>query len=199
LEHLTMTTLSDDRHLHQRPARRRGFSPRALFRRLTASAPATPGDADPAQLTSLDDVYATVQRTRVIIEHGWVQHRWLVLNGSRGASPGDTDVAGACLVGALIHANGQRNLRATIDTDPAIDVLWDAWQELRGARRPAVTGKPASRDVRATRVRDLTRWNDQPGRTRAEVLELLDLAASHVIMAAAGQPGRGRHTDRSAD
>jgi len=38
------------------------------------------------------------------------------------------------------------------------------------------------------RVRDLTRWNDQPGRTREEVLGLVDLAVSRAVMAAVGGP-----------
>jgi hypothetical protein len=33
-------------------------------------------------------------------------------------------------------------------------------------------------------VRDLTRWNDHPGRTRAEVLDLIELAVSRTIMTA---------------
>jgi hypothetical protein len=37
-------------------------------------------------------------------------------------------------------------------------------------------------------VRDLTRWNDQPGRTQSEVLSLLDLAVSRVILTGMRQP-----------
>jgi hypothetical protein len=67
-------------------------------------------------------------------------------------------------------------------------VLWDALQELRGTHLPGVAGRAAPPAVRAARVRDLTRWNDHPGRSRAEVLRLLDVASSRAIMEAVGSP-----------
>jgi hypothetical protein len=42
------------------------------------------------------------------------------------------------------------------------------------------------------RVRDLTRWNDQPGRTREQVLGLVDLAAGHAVMGAMRRPSGAR-------
>jgi hypothetical protein len=38
------------------------------------------------------------------------------------------------------------------------------------------------------RIRGLARWNDRPGRTRDEVLAVLDDASSRVIMAAMREP-----------
>jgi len=37
--------------------------------------------------------------------------------------------------------------------------------------------------MRTARARDLMHWNDEPGRTRAEVLRLLDVATTRAIMA----------------
>jgi hypothetical protein len=146
------------------------------------------------------DAYGVLQDARAVIEQGWVQNRWVV---SRGAPPslrqmlfgrpvGVDDVRAACLVGAVVHAVRQRG--ATNDftaAGPALDLLWDAWQESRGLGGPGVAGLAAPPDLRTVRVRDLTRWNDQPGRTRAEVLGLLDAAASRAISAAVEPSVRG--------
>jgi len=40
-------------------------------------------------------------------------------------------------------------------------------------------GSPYS-SARAARVRELARWNDEPGRTREDVLALLDTAISRM-------------------
>ncbi|HJY25606.1 MAG TPA: hypothetical protein VJ649_08040, partial [Actinomycetes bacterium] len=69
---------------------------------------------------------------------------------------------------------------------PALDMLWGSLQEIRGVTSPAPAA--VSRDVRAARVRDLTRWNDRPGRSRDEVLELLDVAVSRTILDAVETP-----------
>jgi hypothetical protein len=71
-------------------------------------------------------------------------------------------------------------------------MLWDAWQETRGMVGPGVAGRAAAPAVRAARVRDLTGWNDQPGRTRDEVLALIDLASSRAIMEAMNPVGSYR-------
>ena len=57
---------------------------------------------------------------------------------------------------------------------------------------PGVAGRAAAPAVRAARVRDLTRWNDRPGRTRDEVLALIDLASSRAIMEAMQPVGAHR-------
>ena len=67
---------------------------------------------------------------------------------------------------------------------PALDAVWDAMRETEAtAGRPAF-GRAAPEAVRVMRARDLVRWNDEPGRTRQDVLNLLDRAISHTIMAA---------------
>jgi hypothetical protein len=69
-----------------------------------------------------------------------------------------------------------------------VDVMWDALQELRGLGGSGVAGRAAAPAVRAARIHDLTRWNDQRDRSRSDVLGLLDLAASRTIMAAMTAP-----------
>ena len=104
-------------------------------------------------------------------------------------SDGLGDVAAACLVGAVVYAAQQRGSGdQLVKAGPALDYLWDAWQESRGLGGTGVAGRAAPRELRMARVRDLTRWNDQPGRTREEVLGLVDLAASRAVMAAVNGP-----------
>jgi hypothetical protein len=102
---------------------------------------------------------------------------------------GPDDVAGACVVAALELAVRQRSARAdlTVDGGPAVDFVWDALQETRGLPGPGVAGRAAPPDVRVARLRDLVHWNDRSGRTRDEVLRLLDLAISRVLMSAMQQ------------
>jgi hypothetical protein len=171
---------------------------RSALRRLSVLSPDDAGDTRSARLNRLYEVCAVLDGARTLLEHGWVQDRWFVRQRaprtgsgrSTAVDVGTADVTAACLVGAVVHAAGQRH--STTDplaAAPALDVLWDAWQESRGqGDGPGVAGRAAPREVRMARVRDLTRWNDQPGRTRDDVLGLLDVATSRAIMAAMSEP-----------
>jgi hypothetical protein len=159
-------------------------------------------DSVAARLRQLDEVLEVLATARSVVEDGWVQDAWFaVRRGSRPAPappaamvssslsyPDRDDLAGACLVGAVVHAVRLRHpgdARAEVDgVGPAIDVLWDALQESRGLGSRGVAGRVAPPAVRAARVRDLTRWNDRRGRSRGDVLDLLDLASSRTVMAA---------------
>jgi hypothetical protein len=165
-----------------------------------------PYDSVAARLRQLDEVLEVLATARSVVEDGWVQDAWFAVRpGSQPApappaarvssslsSPDRDDLAGACLVGAVVHAVRLRHPgdpRAEVDgVGPAIDVLWDALQESRGLGSRGVAGRVAPPAVRAARVRDLTRWNDQRGRSRGDVLDLLDLAASRTVMAAMTTP-----------
>jgi hypothetical protein len=151
----------------------------------------------------LDDVRCLLERARATISNGWVQDRWLVLSPPSGARPqgpfpagvGDTaHVSRACLIGAVAVAVHEGNTHAdlAIDGGPAIDFVWDAVQAARGLSGPGVAGRAAPREVRLARMRDVARWNDRPGRTREDVLAVLDLAITHVIMAAMHRPATVR-------
>jgi hypothetical protein len=152
-------------------------------------------------LRRLDEVVTVLERARRTLADGWVQDRWYVrssrptvgqagLFGSGDVPP--EDVAGACVIGAVALAMRERDAAAalTVDGGPAIDFVWDALQESRGLGGLGVGGRAAPRDVRLARIRDVARWNDQPERTRDDVLGLLDLAVTRVIMTAMREPAR---------
>jgi hypothetical protein len=145
-----------------------------IFRRSVAHAASEDLRSD--RLRRLGDVCVVLEAARGIIERGWLQGTWSV--------PG-----AACLVGAVVQVTSADDPAAgLIDAAPALDLLWDAWQESRGLGGPGVAGRAAPPEVRAARIRDLTRWNDRPGRSREDVLRLLDLAIARAIMEAAHTP-----------
>lgn len=152
-------------------------------------------------LTRLDEVLCVLEQARRIVADGWVQDRWYAPSSRPTAGPagmfgaGDVtpdEVAGACVIGAVALAVRERDAGAelTVDGGPAIDFVWDALQESRGLGGAGVAGRAAPRDVRLARIRDVARWNDQPERTRGEVLGLFDRAMSRVIMSAMREPAR---------
>jgi hypothetical protein len=152
-----------------------------------------------AGLRRLDDVRCVLERARGTVSAGWVQDRWVVPAGRLGTgrrAPAATlepdQAPQACLIGAVALALRERDARAklTVDGGPAIDFVWDAVQEARGLNLPGVAGRAAPPAVRRARMREVAQWNDQPGRSRADVLAVLDVAISHVIMAAMRRPAR---------
>lgn len=154
-----------------------------------------PPDRDAERdLARLEEVRGVLEEARDILARGWVQDDFFLVVDRRGRIvPADPlhlglmpagSVVGACLVGALVH--GARTLDPRLRDAghlAAVDAAWEALQEVQsgeaGATRPA--SSPAQR---AGRVRDLTRWNDAPGRSQGEVLRLLDVAVSRSILAA---------------
>jgi hypothetical protein len=165
-----------------------------------------PYDVVAFRLRQLDEVLEVLAAARSVIEHGWVRDAWISVRprsqpvaapaaarvSSSLSSLDRDDLVGACLVGAVVHAVRQRHpgdARAEVDgVGPAVDVIWDALQESRGLGGPGAAGRVAAPAVRAARIHDLTRWNDQRDRSRSDVLGLLDLAASRTIMAAMTTP-----------
>ena len=150
------------------------------LRRVSSFVRAVPHDADAQRLRRLDQVCVVLADARQsLIEDGWVQNTWY----ARRADPGTTTAA--CLVGAVVRAARRHEPGAgPLAAGPTLDVLWDALQESRGMGGPGLAGRAVPPQVRTARVRDLTRWNDRAGRSRAEVLELIDLATSRAIMEA---------------
>jgi hypothetical protein len=138
------------------------------------------------------EVLAVLQHARAIIEAGWVQNRWTaaaVPSTSQTASPATASVADdgtadgsvrACVVAAVALAVRARDPRAdlAVTTGPAVAHLWDA---VHGDRRWRAAGRAAPHEVRIGRMRELARWNDEPGRTRADVVAALDRAAAQVV------------------
>jgi hypothetical protein len=137
------------------------------------------------------EALAVLDAARVVIARGWLQDAWYALQGPDGQrrmlTPtrlvrlDHSQVVGACLVGAVLHGAWQHSPRSE-QASPAIDALW---QTLYGGGDGGPIGPVSSPPVRAARVRDLTRWNDERHRTRDEVLGLLDRTAARVAASAA--------------
>ena len=139
---------------------------------------------------------AVLGAARSVVERGWVQNRWYVLQDPAGRRRSfgptamgrldHTQVVEACLVGAVVHAAWQQSPRSEY-ANPAIDALWHTLYDGQGPASTDPVGPVAPPPVRTARVRDLTRWNDRRDRTKEDVLRLLDRSAARV--AAARDPG----------
>jgi hypothetical protein len=136
-------------------------------------------------MAQLNGQLAVLEGARAELEAGWVQGGWWsvtsadgsqrLVTGDSGGSPAHVD--GSCLVGALARGGPQ--------VGRAVDAVYDALWASRGQPgTPRVGGLPPvpSPEVRTARVRTLTQWNDQAGRTQEEVLALVDSAISATIM-----------------
>jgi hypothetical protein len=150
-------------------------------------------------LVQLDDVRVVLERAREIVARGWVQNRWYTESRYSGRAPAvqlvapantQQHVERACAVGAVALAVRARNPRAdlVVDGGRAIDYVWDAVQEMSGLEMPAVAGRAWPREARLQRIRDVARWNDEAGRSQAEILAALDIALSRVVMSAMREP-----------
>ena len=151
-------------------------------------------DAELERLRQLEGAQAVLERARALIAQGWVQDAFYIVRGrngeSRPVSPFGlllltrTDVVGACLVGAVAHASGsvdrrERRGQAAL----AVDTLWHTLAEDPSYERlPTAPYDAVHPAARAARVRELARWNDEPARTRDEVLGLVDRAVSRTIL-----------------
>ena len=151
-------------------------------------------DAEVERLRQLEGAQAVLERARTLIAQGWVQDAFYIVRGrngeSRPVSPFGlllltrTDVVGACLVGAVAHASGsvdrrERRGQAAL----AVDTLWHTLAEDPSYERlPTAPYDAVHPAARAARVRELARWNDEPVRTRDEVLGLVDRAVSRTIL-----------------
>jgi hypothetical protein len=151
-------------------------------------------DAELERVRQLEGARVVLERARTLIAQGWVQDAFYVVRGrngeSRPVSPFGlllltrTDVVGACLVGAVAHASGsidrrERRGHAAL----AVDTLWHTLAEDPSYERvPTAPYDAVHPAARAARVRELARWNDEPARTRDEVLGLVDRAVSRTIL-----------------
>jgi hypothetical protein len=137
-----------------------------------------------AQRAELHRIAELLTDARRIVDAGWVRGGWfahrsggavhVVGSAHEAGRLGDRPVVAACLVGAIVRAGGGV---AAVRSQPVQRALDLTWHTLRGDRGDAVRWCPAP-PVRAHHVRDLTRWNDHPQRTRGQVAELLDRSAA---------------------
>lgn len=132
-------------------------------------------DIRSARLAELCAVRVALARAVELVERGWLQHAWYsyrAVNGrvrvsyvaDRGRVAGGTVLA-TCLVAALSESGptGGQVLGRTVEV---------TWHALHGVPGDPVRWCPGP-DVRAAHARDLTSWNDRPGRTSVEVASLL--------------------------
>jgi hypothetical protein len=122
---------------------------------------------------------------RQVLERGWVQEGWYSVRDRSGRPrlvgstvlgvPRPADIVGACLVGAIAHVASRDTTNHRAAAAAALDALWETLRrsDAAVAAVPDHTPLPVAR---AFRSRDLVRWNDQPGRTKADVLALVDRA-----------------------
>jgi hypothetical protein len=142
----------------------------------------------PSTRPSPELTVALLDGARSVIQRGWVRDAWYVLEAPDGrrrlVTPGSLTsrrfgiVVAACLVGAVVEA-GRRYSDERGISGPAIDALWHALQESEQVAPYAAGWEPPL--LRTLQVRDLACWNDAPGRTREDVLRLIDVAAHRAV------------------
>ena len=134
-----------------------------------------------ARLAELHAIDGLLARAVAVVGAGWVQHAWFTVaasSGARAVTAYDVGLAvarpvtGACLVGAVVQgAGGPATVRSQL-VQRTLDLLWHA---LRGSPDRPVQWCPGPR-LRTMAVLELTYWNDAPGRTQGEVVDLLRAA-----------------------
>jgi hypothetical protein len=144
--------------------------------------PASPSASPPP--SRHEEALAVLSATRGVIARGWSQNSWYVVETPAGRRrsaqrffTGRVDrrnVVSACLVGAVMHGGWLLSPRAEY-AYPAIDALWHTLFDTG-----TDVGPVSSPLVRASRVRDLTTWNDRNYRTREDVLRLVDRATARL-------------------
>lgn len=144
-----------------------------------------------ARLAELARIEELLVSAEAIVGEGWVQHAWFRYRDTedrvRLATVHDLGrmagrpVVGACLVGAVVQAGGGPHAATSQLVARSLDLTWHTWRDDAG-----VVEWCPSPPVRQARVRDLTRWNDAPGRTAGQVTALLE-ASAHRAMVESGR------------
>jgi hypothetical protein len=165
------------------PARRR-----LLRRRPQADDAAWLARADrlASQRAELHYMHDLLEDAATVVALGWVQHGWFAVLDERGHRTtltaqsirlaDERPLVGACLVGAVVHAAGGPSQVHTQLLQRTLDLTWHT---LHGNPRQPVRWCPGP-EVRAAHLRDLTRWNDAPGRSATQVTALLRAAQGTV-------------------
>jgi hypothetical protein len=134
-----------------------------------------------SRLAELHAIRGLLAQAQDVVGSGWVQGAWFAVDtgaGTRTVTAYDVGLAvdrpvvGACLVGAVVQAGGGP---AAVRSQLVQRTLDLAWHTLREDPSRPVRWCPGPR-MRSLQVLELTHWNDAPGRTREEVLGLLEAA-----------------------
>jgi hypothetical protein len=135
-------------------------------------------DALSGRLAELHAIGGLLEQAAEVVGAGWIQGAWFTVataGGKRAVTAYDMSLAvdrpvtGACLVGAVVQAAGGPTAVRSQLVQRSLDVAWHALHE--DPARP-VRWCPGPR-VRLIQVLELTHWNDAPGRTQREVVDLL--------------------------
>lgn len=135
-------------------------------------------DRQSALLAELAGIRALLATASTLVTSGWVQHAWFACADTSGRQHlitahnvpvlRDEAITGVCLVGAVLQAGGGLTAARTQLVQRTLDLTWHTLYRGRGE---PVHWCPAP-SIRAAQVRDLTRWNDHPQRSAAEVTTL---------------------------
>lgn len=104
---------------------------------------------EPGQVSELE----VLRGARQLIAHGWTQHKYVRTAEDGETTESDPRVAKWCILGALRHHERGR-------------FVWGRF----------VCNLDALRRLERLCGNTLSAWNDAPGRTQAEVIDLLDRA-----------------------
>jgi len=145
-------------------------------------------DAVAVRMAELDAIGDLLSDAADVVGNGWVQNAWFavatpqgerLLRGEQVNQVYVYPVTRACLAGSVVLAAGGPDQASAQLVQRTLDLTWHA---LREDPEPQAVLCP-SPPVRRMRLRDLTRWNDAPCRTRGEVTDVLrsarDLAGLH--------------------
>ena len=141
-------------------------------------------DSMSVRLAELHAMGTLLERAAEVVESGWVQGAWFTVatrSGKRHVTAYELRLAesrpviGACLVGAVVESGGGPSAANTQLVRRTLDLTWHTLHRGPDERVDWCPGP----SVRMLRVLDLTRWNDDPGRTHGEVVGLLAAARRH--------------------
>ncbi|MFP5282191.1 MAG: hypothetical protein ACLGIF_01925 [Actinomycetes bacterium] len=161
------------------------------------AAPARPSTAPEPWTHRLERVRDALEAARqVLTERGWTSGAWFSVRepggetrpvGTREALALRTQpsaVASACLVGTLLQLTDDPDTAHTVgDVWGCVDELYEALHERMG-HDTWPPGHVFAPDQRRARLQGLTAWNDAPGRSQADVLDLLDRAVTRTVLGA---------------
>src|SRR3954451_20310000 len=136
-------------------------------------------DRRSARLAELHRIADLARRAAAMVESGWVQNAWFTVADEGGRRTGLTahglallaarPVVGGCLFGAIVQAAGGLPAVPPQLVQRTLDLTWHAL--VAGDGEP-VRWRPDPA-ARMHRLRELTRWNDDPARVRDDVTALL--------------------------
>jgi hypothetical protein len=130
------------------------------------------------RLAELHAIRALLEQAAEVTGHGWVQDAWFTVDMATGERrvtafemrlAENRPVTGACLVGSIVQAAGGPSTARSQLVERTLDVTWHTLREEPDQRVRWCPGP----NVRTMHMLDLTHWNDAPGRTQGEVVDLL--------------------------